>query len=745
MEHNVSESKYLEDQFLKEEYASSTLKTKRCELIYNEINGSTDIEWIAERNSFVKEQSIMQRDISKMKHVLSMFLKENEDLKKDNEKLKKDNISLSKDTRTLREKLDEVYSHLMHTENLGLNDFIRASLHDDNKIQSNEERRLDDRERRDEEFMSPSRYKKRRNHMYSKMKEIFQQLLDENEKLKSDVEGLRNKIESGIDQQKKELEVPAQSISRNIDTKFEDQTTIRTMDEETAHLTDEQKSTEDESYFMREQQSIDDDSYLLRDQFMKYRTVKCCGFTIQRNTVKFFRLYFTLIILLIIGGGVFYCIEHPAAKRRLEDENAIFWIHKSEIFKLLHHHNSTQSMKETETIFEDLQKHIIGFNDGPNEINEWSLTTSIIFAFTIISTIGYGTFTPSTKSGRIFLIVYGLIGIPITALSIGSIAERVFYVFTWLSQVGKDKIGESFRHFDQDGSGKLSKQEFEEAVRSLGFDLCEESFANLYEFIDKDNDESISSEEFRIAIKFMSADVTEAAGHKNRLFIIALGITTWLGFGVVVFKMVENWSIHETLYFLFVSLATIGLGDFTPKTQFGSFFLMAFSFIGLGLVAVLIAAIQAFVVELGRRSAKMINKNMELHHCVQRLKQIAIFTSLDDEKLTLLARKVTIYNPFMDIVIEGEEIDSVYVLLDGVVNVKKETSGEKIRVSAPALLFESVFNDDSNSFLADASVSTIGNVHMFTIHKDSWESLMTNQKVTGMGEAFQDGTEIMGI
>ena len=52
---------------------------------------------------------------------------------------------------------------------------------------------------------------------------------------------------------------------------------------------------------------------------------------------------------------------------------------------------------------------------------EWSLYTSVFFAFTSITTIGYGRTAPQTQLGRAVLLVYTFIGIPINGILIGTI------------------------------------------------------------------------------------------------------------------------------------------------------------------------------------------------------------------------------------------------------------------------------------------------------------------------------------
>ena len=53
-----------------------------------------------------------------------------------------------------------------------------------------------------------------------------------------------------------------------------------------------------------------------------------------------------------------------------------------------------------------------GYIPDPNGLTDvWSPATSslYLFAFTIISSIGYGNFAPVTESGQIFAIVYAMV------------------------------------------------------------------------------------------------------------------------------------------------------------------------------------------------------------------------------------------------------------------------------------------------------------------------------------------------
>ncbi|XP_057183027.1 potassium channel subfamily K member 5-like [Triplophysa rosa] len=60
---------------------------------------------------------------------------------------------------------------------------------------------------------------------------------------------------------------------------------------------------------------------------------------------------------------------------------------------------------------------------GDKTFNNWNWPNAVIFAATVITTIGYGNIAPKTPSGRVFCIFYGLFGVPLC--------------LTWISELGK--------------------------------------------------------------------------------------------------------------------------------------------------------------------------------------------------------------------------------------------------------------------------------------------------------------------
>ena len=52
-------------------------------------------------------------------------------------------------------------------------------------------------------------------------------------------------------------------------------------------------------------------------------------------------------------------------------------------------------------------------------------SNSALFVFTVVSTIGYGNFAPETDGGKLFLIVFALIGIPFVIMAVGILASQI--------------------------------------------------------------------------------------------------------------------------------------------------------------------------------------------------------------------------------------------------------------------------------------------------------------------------------
>ncbi|CAH1253380.1 KCNK10 [Branchiostoma lanceolatum] len=129
----------------------------------------------------------------------------------------------------------------------------------------------------------------------------------------------------------------------------------------------------------------------------------------------------------------------------------------------------------------------------------WSFWGACQFSVTLLTTIGYGSMAPSTPGGRVFCVLYGLFGIPLTAVLLGKIAHGLGGVALRLT----DKINQLKPSWNKETVGMV---------------------------------------------------VT--AG------LVVLGLIIFVLLPALTVSIIEEWVYLDALYFMFVSLSTIGFGDY---------------------------------------------------------------------------------------------------------------------------------------------------------------------------------------
>ncbi|XP_053331388.1 potassium channel subfamily K member 10 [Spea bombifrons] len=155
-----------------------------------------------------------------------------------------------------------------------------------------------------------------------------------------------------------------------------------------------------------------------------------------------------------------------------------------------------------------IKKAIEADNAGVNPIgnysnssSHWDLGSAFFFAGTVITTIGYGNIAPSTQGGKIFCILYAIFGIPLFGFLLAGIGDQLGTIF------GKSiaRVEKVFR----------KKQVSQTKIRVIS----------------------------------------------TILFIVA-GFLVFVTIPAVIFKQIEGWTELESIYFVVVTLSTVGFGDF---------------------------------------------------------------------------------------------------------------------------------------------------------------------------------------
>lgn len=95
--------------------------------------------------------------------------------------------------------------------------------------------------------------------------------------------------------------------------------------------------------------------------------------------------------------------------------------------------------------------------------------------------------------------------------------------------------------------------------------------------------------------------ISQAKAHRYLLALTAVVLLM----GTIFYHYVEKFSWLDAYYFCVITLATIGYGDFVPKTDIGKLFTTFYVFIGVGIITAFITT------TLHNRAEKVIAKRQK--------------------------------------------------------------------------------------------------------------------------------------
>ncbi|XP_026496264.2 potassium channel subfamily K member 1-like isoform X2 [Vanessa tameamea] len=224
----------------------------------------------------------------------------------------------------------------------------------------------------------------------------------------------------------------------------------------------------------------------------------CIGDIRSMPTFRVLTIITAMGLYLTMGASVFQALEGPI-ERETEKNMA-----KLKMDFLNDH--PCLSVDDLETLLDEVvrassrgvsaSRNVTG---GPN----WSFGQSLFFSSTVITTIGYGHVTPLSKPGKLFCMVYALLGIPLTLVLLSALVERLLLPATSLLRCLNAALGHLYRPF---------------TIRLVHLTI-----------------------------------------------IVMILVVFFLLIPAAVFDSLEpDWDYLDSFYYCFISLTTIGLGDYIP-------------------------------------------------------------------------------------------------------------------------------------------------------------------------------------
>lgn len=223
-------------------------------------------------------------------------------------------------------------------------------------------------------------------------------------------------------------------------------------------------------------------------------------------------------------------------------------------------------------------------------MKSWNFVNSVYFCMTVLTTIGYGHITPITPMGRTITIIYAIFGIPIFLILLADFGK----LFTR----GIKFLWAFVRRLYYTGSCRKIRKQTHVAQMMQGMNIVYEIAVrrpSAY-FSEENIEEGKAPPDTGSALDTPTSPPPETYLIDDEFNLpISVAITVLLLYiflGAFVYCMWEDWSYFESFYFVFISMSTIGFGDYVPKHPIFMMASIAYLVFGLALTSMCINVVQ---------------------------------------------------------------------------------------------------------------------------------------------------------
>ncbi|CAD6193493.1 unnamed protein product [Caenorhabditis auriculariae] len=310
----------------------------------------------------------------------------------------------------------------------------------------------------------------------------------------------------------------------------------------------------------------------------------------KRYHIKYLFPLIFIMFYMLIGAFIFYFLESGTAEDVAAGEAAKYKQERRRLLLRLEEVIRDKSLSgprkfgARKDAFQEAVNHYESqLQFAVKDESQWSFMSAMYFAGTLFTTIGYGDIACLTTSGRILTVIYSCVGIPLMLITLNDLGKFLY-----------NNINGCVKGFEDFGA-YLGVMKICGRRREIG---------KVDELVALESGEAVQPEVSSLASEAgslhneseLELDVENMAPRMS--VKVALGITIgWIFFCSALFKIWEDWTYGESLYFMFISLSTIGLGDISVARRDMMVLCFAFVIVGLSLVSMSINVVQVALEE----------------------------------------------------------------------------------------------------------------------------------------------------
>ena len=216
----------------------------------------------------------------------------------------------------------------------------------------------------------------------------------------------------------------------------------------------------------------------------------------------------------------------------------------------------------------------------------WSIIDSLYFSVVTFTTVGYGDITPTTNIGKIVTLLFGLVGISLLGIAIGTIGHSFMERQNQMMNVANEDLHILMKKIDQlaiklQHRSKKKNNTTKEKIESY----------------DQGQEKELSpSPPLLVSSTTPSQSLFQQI--LSSLFQIStISTLALLLLGGILMGRIEDWSYVDSIYYSIITSCTLGYGDYYPKTHVGKLYAIIYIPVAVAITGEILSIVANTVIE----------------------------------------------------------------------------------------------------------------------------------------------------